>query len=83
MRGQARTLFIRSDLESRGYRCSASKRLVLSRAECRGEGEPQPVRDVVDEAIEEALRHNVKVVVLDDDDRPEAVDGLAAMLRFR
>lgn len=82
-RGQARSLFIRGDLEGGGYRCSGSRRLVLSPGECPNEGEPLPVRDLVDEAIEEALRKQVQVVMVPDGDMGEAVDGLAATLRFR
>ena len=84
-RGQARTLFIREDLAGGGFRCAASGRLVLAKADCRGEGQPQPVRDLVDEAIEEALRQRVRVVMVSDSDSKAAayVDGLAAALRFR
>ncbi|HEU5303232.1 MAG TPA: hypothetical protein VFU40_01200 [Gemmatimonadales bacterium] len=82
-RGQARTLYIREDLGGGGFRCSATGRLVLARGECQGEGEPQPVRDVVDEAIEEALRQGVRVVIVPDSEAAKAVDGLAAALRFR
>lgn len=82
-RGQVRTLFIREDLAGGGFRCSASGRLVLAKGDCRGEGQPQPVRDLVDEAIEEALRQRVRVVIVPDTIAAEAVDGLAAVLRFR
>jgi len=82
-RGQVRTLLLREDLEGSGFRCAASGRLVLARGDCRGEGEPKPVLDVVDEAVEEALRQGVEVIVLHDRSAAEAVDGLAAVLRFR
>jgi peptide subunit release factor 1 (eRF1) len=76
-------LFIRDNLEGQGFRCSATGRLVLARGDCRNEGEPQAVRDLVDEAIEEALRQRVRVVIVPDSAAAEAVDGLAATLRFR
>jgi peptide subunit release factor 1 (eRF1) len=76
-------LYVREDLGGGGFRCSASGRLVLARGECRGEGEPEPVRDLVDEAIEEALRQRVRVVIVPDSEAAKAVDGLAAKLRFR
>jgi peptide subunit release factor 1 (eRF1) len=41
------------------------------------------VRDLVDEAVEEALRQRIQVVVVRDPDVAAAVDGLAAFLRFR
>jgi peptide subunit release factor 1 (eRF1) len=82
-RGQVRTLLLRDDAEITGFRCSATGWLVLSKVDCRGEGEPQPVRDTVDEAVEEALRQRVHVVVLQDPAASAAVDRLAAFLRFR
>jgi hypothetical protein len=82
-RGQVRTLYILDTQEGGGFRCSATGRLVLARGDCRGEGEAQPVANLVDEAIEEALRQRVRVVMVPKDSGGEAVDGLAAMLRFR
>ena len=82
-RGQVRTLFVRDDLEGRGFRCSATARLVLARSDCRNEGDPRPVRDLVDESIEEALRQRVRVVIVPECPAAVAVDGLAATLRFR
>jgi peptide subunit release factor 1 (eRF1) len=82
-RGQVRTLFIRENLEGPGFRCSTTGRLVLAKGDCRNEGPPQPVRDLVDECIEEALRQRVQVVIVPDCTEAEAVDGLAATLRFR
>jgi peptide chain release factor subunit 1 len=82
-RGQVRALIVREDLSGAGYRCRDTGRLVLAKGECRGEGEPDPVRDVVDEAVEEALRQNVEIAVVDDAALVELVDGLAAYLRFR
>jgi len=82
-RGQVRTLFVREDLEGRGFRCSATNRLVLARSDCGNEGDPRPVRDLVDESIEESLRQRVRVVMVLECPAAVAVDGLAATLRFR
>jgi len=82
-RGQVRTLVARADLEGPGFRCAMSGRLVLAKADCDGEGEPRPVQDVVDEAVEEALRQGIEVVVVRDRAAAERIDGLAAILRFR
>ncbi len=82
-RGQVRTLLIRPELTGSGYRCADTGRLVLSKAECPGEGRPLPVGDLVNEAIEEALRQRVGVVVIHEPELAEAIDGLAAELRFR
>ncbi len=82
-RGQVRTLFVQEGFSAGGYRCAASGRLVLAKGECGGEGEPVPVRDVVDDAIEEALRRRARVVVVPRQADAGIVDGLAAILRFR
>ena len=82
-RGQVRTLFIRDNLDGGGFRCAATGRLVLAKGDCRNEGQPQAVRDLVDEAIEEGLHQRVRVVIVPECEGAEAVDGLAATLRFR
>jgi peptide subunit release factor 1 (eRF1) len=82
-RAQVRTLFVRESLEGGGFRCSATGRLVVAKDDCAGEGEPRPIRDLVDEAIEDALRQRARVVVVPRDAASEPVDGLAATLRFR
>jgi peptide subunit release factor 1 (eRF1) len=82
-RGQVRTLLVHADASEPGFRCGDSGRLARSERECRDEGGPVPVLDVVDDAIEEALRQHVDVNVVYDPEALEAVDGLAGLLRFR
>lgn len=82
-RGQARVLLVSSDEAVPGFRCSDSGRLALSERDCRGEGDPVPVLDVIDEAIEEALRQGVDINVLYDEDAGPEVEGMAAIYRFR
>ncbi|HKU60481.1 MAG TPA: hypothetical protein VJQ44_04625 [Gemmatimonadales bacterium] len=82
-RGQARALLVHADAGEPGFRCSASGRLALTERDCRGEGEPIPVLDVVDDAIEEALRQGVDVNVVYEPEARDAIDGLGALLRFR
>jgi peptide subunit release factor 1 (eRF1) len=82
-RGQARALLVHADAGQPGFRCSESGRLALTERDCRGEGEPIPVLDVVDEAIEEALRQGVDINVVYEPDARDAIEGLAALLRFR
>ncbi len=82
-RGQVRTLLVREDAAIDGFRCSATGRLVLTKTECRGEGEPTPVLDPVAEAVEDALRQRLQVVTLPESGPAAAVDQLAAFLRFR
>jgi peptide subunit release factor 1 (eRF1) len=82
-RGQVRTLLVNADASEPGFRCGTSGRLARTERECREEGEPVPVLDVVDDAIEEALRQRVGVNVVYDPEARSAVDGLAGLLRFR
>jgi peptide subunit release factor 1 (eRF1) len=82
-RGQVRSLLVHADAAVPGFRCSESGRLALTERECRGEGEPIPVLDVVDDAIEEALRQGVDVNVVYDPDACRRIQGLAGLLRFR
>lgn len=82
-RGQVRTLLVHPDASEPGFRCTDTGRLSVLEADCRGEGAPIPVLDVVDDAIEEALRQRVKIDVVYDPEAVDAVDGLGALLRFR
>jgi peptide subunit release factor 1 (eRF1) len=82
-RGQVRSLLVNADASEPGFRCADSARLTLTERECRAEGEPVPVIDVIDDAIEEALRQGVDVNVVYEPDARDAVEGLAALLRFR
>ena len=68
---------------SRASAAATSGRLARTERECRDEGEPVPVLDVVDDAIEEALRQGVDVNVVYETEARDAVDGLAGLLRFR
>jgi len=82
-RGQVRSLLVHADAAEPGFRCSDTGRLALSERECRGEGVPLPVLDVVDDAIEEALRQGVDVNVVYDPGACREIAGLAGVLRFR
>jgi len=82
-RGQLRSLLIRADLSGWGFRCADTGRLAPAKADCRGEGVPEPVADLVNEAIEEALHQGVTVTVIDDPEAGKALDGMAGQLRFR
>jgi peptide subunit release factor 1 (eRF1) len=81
--GQVRTLYVQEGVQGGGFRCTGTGRLVLAKSDCTGEGEPRPIRDLVDEAIEDALRQRARVVMVPRDTTGEPVDGLAATLRFR
>jgi peptide chain release factor subunit 1 len=81
-RGQVRTLIVDADAEVAGYRCSASGRLTESPAAGRGEGDVLPIADLLDDAIEEALRQRARVAVVHGAEA-RRFDRLAATLRFR
>jgi peptide subunit release factor 1 (eRF1) len=82
-RGQVRSLLVNADASEPGFRCADTSRLTLTERECRAEGEPIPVIDVIDDAIEEALRQGVDVNVVYEPHARDEVEGLAALLRFR
>jgi peptide subunit release factor 1 (eRF1) len=82
-KGQVRTLLVDADAAGTGYRSANTGRLALSERALRADGEVHPVIDVVDEAIEEALRQRVEVEVVYDDTARGSIDGLAGLLRFR
>jgi peptide chain release factor subunit 1 len=82
-RGQVRSLLVHADASEPGFRCGDSGRLALTERECRGEGEPIPVLDIVDDAIEEALRQGVDVNVVYEPEARDAIESLGALLRFR
>jgi peptide subunit release factor 1 (eRF1) len=82
-RGQVRTLLVRADAAVPGFRCAATGRLTLSARECRGLGNATPVPDIIDDAIEEALRQRIDLDVVFESDAADTINGLAALLRFR
>lgn len=82
-RGQVRTLLVDAAEACPGWRCRSSGRLTTDPGACRAEGGGHPVPDVIDEAIEEALRQHAHVDVIEDDEARGAVKGLGALLRFR
>lgn len=82
-RGQVRTLLVAEEEAVPGFRLAGSGRLTLAGGEGRGEGEAVPVLDLVDDAIEEALRQRVTVEVLAEGESRAKVAGLAALFRFR
>ncbi|MBI1723923.1 MAG: peptide chain release factor 1, partial [Gemmatimonadetes bacterium] len=81
-RGQVSTLLVDHDAEVPGFRCAGSGRLTEDAASARGEGEPLPVADLLDDAIEDALRQRARVAVVRGAPT-RRFDRLAAILRFR
>jgi peptide subunit release factor 1 (eRF1) len=81
--GKVRTLLVRPDTSLAGFRCKESGRLCVTERECRLEGGGLPVLDVIDDAIEDALRQRLTVDVVYDEESARQVDGVAALLRFK
>ncbi len=81
--GKVRTLLVRPDATVPGFRCRDTGRLAVTERECRLEGGGEPVLDVIDDAIEEALRQRLTLDVVYDAESAEQVDGLAGLLRFK
>ncbi|MBM4188795.1 MAG: hypothetical protein FJ206_15940 [Gemmatimonadetes bacterium] len=81
--GQVRSLLVPDGQHGGGFRCRDSGRLVLSKGDCAGEGDPDAIMELVDAAIEEALHQRGDVVIIDDPVLAKRIDGLGALLRFR
>jgi peptide chain release factor subunit 1 len=82
-RGQIRSLLVSGDASAPGFRCPETGRLALTERECRPQGGAVPVIDVVDDAIEEALRQDVDVNVVYEPTAAREIHDLAGLLRFR
>lgn len=82
-RGQVRALIVPPQARGEGFRCLTSGRLVLAATECRGEGAARPVADVVQSATREAVGQGAEVIAIHDPVVAKAIDGLAALLRYR
>lgn len=82
-KGQVRTLLVRDDAAVAGFRSMASGRLALLARELREDGDVVPTVDVIDDAIEEALRQRVALDVVYDVESADAIDGIAGLLRFK
>jgi peptide subunit release factor 1 (eRF1) len=82
-RGQVRTLLVDADAQGPGFRSARTGRLAVDDRELRGDGEVLPVLDLIDDAIEEALRQKVEVEVLYDPEAVAAIHGIAGLHRFR
>ncbi|MGH7581817.1 MAG: hypothetical protein ACREL5_01170 [Gemmatimonadales bacterium] len=81
--GKIRTLLVRGDTVVPGFRSLRTGRMSILARELREDGEVVPTLDVVDDAIEEALRQRVALDVVYDLPHADEIDGLAGLLRFK
>jgi peptide subunit release factor 1 (eRF1) len=81
-RGQVRTLLVDHDARVPGYRLVGSGRLSESVSTFRGEGEALPIADLLDDAMEDALRQRAHVAVVRGAPA-KRFDRLGAVLRFQ
>ncbi len=80
--GQVRALLVDHDAAVTGFRFSGSGRLSTTSAGSRADGEALPVADVLDDAIEDALRQRARVHVVQGEPA-RRFDRLAGILRFK
>jgi len=81
-RGQVRTLLVDHEARVPGFRFAATGRLSESVSAFRGEGEALPIADLLDDAVEDALRQRAHVAVVHGAPA-RRFDRLAAVLRFQ
>lgn len=81
-KGQLRRLLVLPDVDAPGFRSNATGRLALLERELRQDGDVVPSVDVIDDAVEEALRQRIPVEVLATGTAAD-IDALAGQLRFR
>jgi peptide subunit release factor 1 (eRF1) len=76
-------MLVDSQVVEPGFRCAGGGQLVLALDDCTTPGPAVAVPDVIDEAVEDALRQGAHVDVVEDGEARAAVNGLAALLRFK
>jgi peptide subunit release factor 1 (eRF1) len=81
--GQVRFLLVRGEAVVPGFRSMNTGRLSTLARDLREDGDVVHTVDVIDDAIEEALRQRVALDVIYDPDAADAIDGLAGLLRFK
>jgi peptide chain release factor subunit 1 len=81
--GKIRLLLVSGETILPGFRSMKTGRLSTLARDLREDGQVIPTVDVIDDAIEEALRQRVALDVIYDPEVAEAIDGLAGLLRFK
>ncbi len=82
--GQVRVLLVEEGFSQPGFVCPDSGVYLTDGSEkCNGGGEPIPVTDLVDRAIEEAFNQGAEVEIIQDEPYKKPVHGAGAILRFK
>jgi peptide subunit release factor 1 (eRF1) len=81
-RDQVHLLLVGRPRARAGYRCAASGRLILTKAEAQGESVIR-VPDLVAAARAETVRLGGSVAAIRDPQQAARIDGVAALLRYR
>src|SRR5919106_169663 len=82
-RGRVETLVVFSDLHARGVRCPSCGHVAVDGERCAACGSAtEPAPDLVEEAVEMALRQRCRVETVADGEGPERLGGIGALLRF-
>ncbi|MGH7524433.1 MAG: hypothetical protein ACREK8_09010 [Gemmatimonadales bacterium] len=81
--GKIRLLLVRGEAILPGFRSAQTGRMSTLARDLREDGQVMPTADVIDDAIEEALRQRVALDVIYEPEVAEAIDGLAGLLRFK
>lgn len=81
--GRVETLVVASDLEAAGVRCTRCGHLATGGERCAACGGPlAAVPDLVEEAVELALRQRCRVETVPDGEAVGGIGGIGALLRF-
>jgi peptide chain release factor subunit 1 len=81
--GQVRTLLVDGEVSLPGFRSMDTGRLSTGAVDLRADGNVVPTLDVIDDAIEEALRQRVGLGVVHEESARASFEGLAGLLRFK
>jgi peptide chain release factor subunit 1 len=82
-RGRVETLVVFSDLHARGVRCPSCGHVAVDGERCAACGSAtEPAPDLVEEAVEMALRQRCRVETVADGEGLERLGGIGALLRF-
>jgi peptide subunit release factor 1 (eRF1) len=82
--GQVRVLFVEDGFKQPGFLCpDTGDYLIDAGGKCPGGGEPVPVADLVERAIEEAFGQGAEVEIIQDEPYKKQIHGTGAILRFK